>query len=160
GERFLVVRENFQFQRVSGIDSFALLFNELTKPVVLSDGREGVAREGIMAYSLEYFRELLACDPDTGETIIATSAGNRELNPIDWLPDLDSTQTVLRRFNIIARFNTPAGQRIDEPVVLPFCKDPGVYTAVFSRDLSLSAATKTTLQQLPQVTVYKDDTKQ
>jgi dipeptidyl-peptidase-4 len=160
GERFLLVQENWHFKLGDWGASFSVLFEELSRPIELPDGREAEGREFRYACPVDYFRELLACDPESSETIIATSAGSRLLNPVDWLPNLDSTQTVLRRWNAIAEYKAPPGAETDGPAVLPFCKEPGVYTGAFSRDLTLSAVTKTTLQQLPQVTVYKDDTKQ
>jgi dipeptidyl-peptidase 4 len=155
GERFLVLREDMQQQRASDrIDSYVLLLNELREPVV---GRreESVASSVLILTTLEYFRELVACNPESGEVVIATSVGKSACDVITF----DPTRTVLRRSNLAAAFDSPDRKSIEENV-LPFCNEPGVYTATFGKDLSLSAVTKTTLQQLPQVTVYKDDTKQ
>jgi dipeptidyl-peptidase 4 len=156
GEQFLCVDEPFHFKWGSHGYSSALLLNKITKPVVDRDGAEGEASELQIAYPLEHFRELLACDPDTGEVILATTASTKPVPEVD---SLDPTQTVLRRFKPVKSVDIQPAVLFPRLEVLEVCKQPGVYTAAFSRDLTLSAVTKTTLQQLPQVAVYKDDAK-
>lgn len=152
GERFLILREDWRFQRLSRIEPYVLLLNELVKPGVI--GEEDFASSVLAWDAFPYFRELLACNPESGEVVVATAVGKSAADMITF----DPTQTVLRRSNLVADYDSPDPKRI-EGNSLPFCNEPGVFTATFGRDLALSAVTKTTLQQLPQITVYKDDTK-
>ncbi|MBA4188071.1 MAG: S9 family peptidase [Planctomycetaceae bacterium] len=148
---FLWVQQNAKFQVLTPVVDFAFLFEDVEAKPEFGKGEDVTAGLSISFSGLGGFRDMVACDAETGSIVFSASPHHGDTD------EGDPTQTILIRSLPPAR--SVDEDRKDRPGFgrLRACKDAGVYSGEFSSNLTLSTITKTTLHEMPHSTVYRED---